>query len=463
MALTTYPINFDSSIVDSNEGNQTAPGTGSVSGNDINDDGYGTNDVPPSDEHNFIFNRHHNAIKSNREIVFKDWITAVNYELNERVMDSLTDKLYKANTAHLSGATFAADIANWDEVSKTIPNTSIDKTTNALINTGSFIQRRFGLDLTADLNHTEFFFDRWKNVSEDLDLIRHGKVSGVTGRKGVNNIVGTAQRFGVMQWTEHVTSRNYWNKQVSVYGELSRPAGPDNARVEVYLLEWTTAADSMPDDIFSSFPATGVPTFVAGVTATLVEDVADITTPNTNPVIVSQGAVKTLVTPFNIGLLIIADRDATAGDHWEYHDFSIVVGDTAIRAPKAKEEELVSCNRFYNSSYDIDVAEGTGFPDSLSGGPIVQTTQDGTNTALTFGYVKFPIDMVKTPSVSHYDVDGTIGQVSFDPLAGNGRGISSGLVASSIGKSGFRSQYSLAAPFPTVPNRHFNYTATAEL
>lgn len=464
MALIVYPANFDSAIVDSNEGNQTAPGIGSVSLNDINDDGYGTNDVPPSDEHNFIFNRHHNAIESNREIVFKDWVTATPYEEFERVMDSLTDKIYKANVAHTSGATFAADIAKWDEVSKTIPNTSIDKTTNPLINTGSFIQKRFGLDLTSDLNNAEFFFDRWKNVSEDLDLIRHGKVSGVTGRKGVDNFNGTAQRFGVMQWAEHDTTRNSWNKQISAYGELSRASGANPVRLEVYLLEWTLAANSMPINIFSSFPGTtGVPTFIAGVTATLIEDVGDITTPNTNPAIVNEGAVKTLGTPFNIGILIIADRDAAAGDHWEYHDFSLVVGDTAIRAPKAQEEELVACNRFYNSSYDITVAAGSGLGGSLLGGPIVQNTQDGTNAGTTFDSVKFPIDMVKVPAVSHFDVDGNISQVSFGNTTGNGRTIAGGSAAIGISQSGFRSEYSLSAPFPTQPNRHFNYTANAEL
>jgi len=55
------------------------------------------------------------------KFVFRpEWITGTVYDVDARVKDTLTGtaaaKHYKANVAHTAGATFAGDIANWDQI-----------------------------------------------------------------------------------------------------------------------------------------------------------------------------------------------------------------------------------------------------------------------------------------------------------------------------------------------------------
>ena len=60
------------------------------------------------------------------------WTTGTDYEIGTVIIEGTAFKIYRANVAHTSGATFAGDIANWDELSDDL-NREISSTDNALV------------------------------------------------------------------------------------------------------------------------------------------------------------------------------------------------------------------------------------------------------------------------------------------------------------------------------------------
>jgi hypothetical protein len=64
------------------------------------------------------------------------WMTGEEYIEDESVIwEPLSLKIYVANTTHTAGATFAGDIANWDELSNPFDATNLNITGNSLIST----------------------------------------------------------------------------------------------------------------------------------------------------------------------------------------------------------------------------------------------------------------------------------------------------------------------------------------
>jgi len=75
-----------------------------------------------SPEHGSLPVDHSKYFSGVMKFVFRpEWVTATVYDVDARVKDTPSSgtpaaKHYKANTAHTSGATFAGDIANWDQI-----------------------------------------------------------------------------------------------------------------------------------------------------------------------------------------------------------------------------------------------------------------------------------------------------------------------------------------------------------
>ena len=71
-------------------------------------------------------------IKAGSSAVLALWSTGTAYGIGSFVYTAIDFKLWIANTSHTAGATFAGDIANWDEASDGIDNIS-SSTDNAIV------------------------------------------------------------------------------------------------------------------------------------------------------------------------------------------------------------------------------------------------------------------------------------------------------------------------------------------
>lgn len=103
------------------------------------------------------------------------WTTAIDYLIDEVVYDALTNKIYRAIANHTSGLTFAADVANWVELSNDMDIIGLS-TDNAIMRWDGV-----GGDIPQD---SSVLIDDTNNVSGIVNLTLTGTTTLDTGLTG---------------------------------------------------------------------------------------------------------------------------------------------------------------------------------------------------------------------------------------------------------------------------------------
>jgi hypothetical protein len=113
-------------------------------------------------------------------------------------------------------------------------------------------------------------------------------------------------------------------------------------------------------------------------------------------------------------------------------------------------QELALCQRYYQKTYNLDVAPGTNTDLGLP------TITVGTYNAAEYCTVQLKVSMRAAPSVSYYTQTGTLG--SIDVFTTSANATSSSVTLANIGSNSFRIQISRAGD--TLAN--FHWTASSE-
>jgi hypothetical protein len=129
-------------------------------------------------------------------------------------------------------------------------------------------------------------------------------------------------------------------------------------------------------------------------------------------------------------------------------------GEALPFATRTPAEELELCQRYYETSYDTNVAPGT----ATSVGSILNATNDNTAEGSTFNTVEFKELKRVAPTVMIYGTGGTVNTVND---GGGDRTMAGGALTEDIGQYGFNQNYTLNGS--TGPARKFHFTAEAEL
>jgi hypothetical protein len=133
----------------------------------------------------------------------------------------------------------------------------------------------------------------------------------------------------------------------------------------------------------------------------------------------------------------------------------LCAGDVALPFyTRTPAEELELCQRYYETSYDTNVAPGT----ATSVGSILTATNDNTATGSTYNTVEFKELKRIPPNVTIYGTGGTVNTVNDG--AGD-RALDTGNLKEDVGQYGFNQNYTVTGA--TGPARKFHFEADAEL
>ncbi len=169
------------------------------------------------------------------------------------------------------------------------------------------------------------------------------------------NADATARQFGPAQIIEYDKAVAYRGKTVT-FSFWARTDGTEVPNIRAGIVEWTGTADTVTSDIVSSWAAT--PTLIAN--AAFVNTPADLALTGT----MQQFSVTvTLGSTFN-NLIVFLWTPAAEAQNDDFYmtqaqlvEWSQALPWNVIR--KSFDEDLTDCQRFYEKSYDVDVAPAT--------------------------------------------------------------------------------------------------------
>ena len=136
---------------------------------------------------------------------------------------------------------------------------SLFGTRNRLINGGFNIAQR-GTTITCVSG--DYTLDRWKIVTSDLFSITVDQLTNpYTGANNSMRVANGAQgqRFGVYQIIESANCRDLRGKQVTLSFKIKTSDATTPAPIAVSIIEYTGAAVSVQNGIFSSMPVNSIP------------------------------------------------------------------------------------------------------------------------------------------------------------------------------------------------------------
>jgi len=120
-------------------------------------------------------------------------------------------------------------------------------------------------------------------------------------------------------------------------------------------------------------------------------------------------------------------------------------------------QELALCQRYFEKSYNTDVAPGSATAVGMCGNPF----QTGANTNVYLGAMAaFKVKKRTTPTMAFYDAAGTVGKVSTHSVDGAGQNNISHTGPSQVGEWGAGVYMAVAGNKCGI---EFHYTASAEL
>lgn len=294
---------------------------------------------------------------------------------------------------------------------------------NVLINGDFKIAQRgtaFTSATTPANSDDVYLLDRWNLISDGNDIVDVGQTQAVVPTTGFENSiyldVETAnKKFGIVQFVENNNIYNIKGKTAtfSFWAKVSDATKLDN--VKAGIISWSGGSDTVTSDIINAWNNENVnPTLSANWTFENTPANLNVSTDWAKYTV--SGAIDTAST-VNVGVVIWSDVTDTTTGHFLYItgcqlELGAVATDFEYRS---FSEELALCQRYYEKSYQHNVAPGTAdvlgsVENYLAGLP------NATYTAAL--QVVYKVSKRTTPTVTTYStVTGATGKLR-DVVAG---------------------------------------------
>jgi hypothetical protein len=242
----------------------------------------------------------------------------------------------------------------------------IENFKNYIINPdGMIIQRGSAFDSTTDPanNDDTYLLDRWILLSDGNDIVDVSRSADAPAGAtfSMKHVVATAnKKFGILQIVENREAIDIIGSTCSVAFEAKTGSGVEIENIRVGVLAWDGALDNVTSDVVSIWGSEGAdPTLVSNWTYENTPENIALTTNWTEYTI--EGISLDTPSTTNIALFFwIDDTDASVNDELYISKVRLTQGNKAIAyAQRYFTTEIMLCKRFYQKSYNFDVAPGT--------------------------------------------------------------------------------------------------------
>lgn len=306
-----------------------------------------------------------------------------------------------------------------------VPSLTIDDSTNWLMNGGFNLAQRQAPGTLTTISDSAYGPDRWKMTRENADLqyIRQdassesGLVSPYYGQfKKITN----AGKFLICQPLEYLDTLKFRGKSVNFQLQM-KASSSKTIKTAIVELQSGGTADTIPS-LVSSWNADGTD-------PTLGTNLATIGTPSSCSVTTSWQTFQFTGTfpasSKNLLLMVWTNADFSVNDTLSLAEAGLYFG-TTIRSwvPRHISQEITLCQRYYEKSYNINVAPATNtflgshyfvasstkFDETVR----FQTRKRTTPTMTVYSSVTGTADAVRnvstTADLTTIDENGTVGE-----------------------------------------------------
>ena len=250
-----------------------------------------------------------------------------------------------------------------------------------------------------------YLFDRWVHLSDGADITDVSQVASVLPGSNLcmkYEVENANKKFGFVQILESANAIKLTNKYVTLSFQAKTEAGKVINNIRAAVLSWASTADVVTSDVVNAWGNQGVtPTWAANWTAENVPANLALTNSWTqytiHNILIDTGSMA------NVAVVIwVDDTDCAVNDLLYLCQIQLVISDGVNTAPpafipKLFHEELNACKRFYQKSYNVDVAPATA-----------TTEGEFQSTALTtYGtydqFIPFKVELFVIPTCYTYN------------------------------------------------------------
>jgi len=280
---------------------------------------------------------------------------------------------------------------------------------NLLINGGfDFFQRQVPGTATLMAN-SAYWADRWKLQFNAFALYSQRldgtQFSDLTSRRCGRLITqaGGGDKFIFFQILEGTDSVPLRGKTISFQIKMRCPQGPKTMRMGILELQNAGSIDTIPSTLVTNFNSAGVdPTFGANIATINAESKTVTTSWQTFTVSATVPA-----TSKNIIVAMWADSNPGANVGYDMGEAGLYLG-TGVQAwrPNSIQDELIKCSRFYEKTYNTDVAPGTNTNVGVCISYVAVTGNKSVTPSLPFTAPKRT-----SPTVTCYTIEGVASNI----------------------------------------------------
>ncbi|MHB9027079.1 MAG: hypothetical protein ACYC7E_23330, partial [Armatimonadota bacterium] len=287
--------------------------------------------------------------------------------------------------------------------------------------------------------------DRWYMLNSLAGTRSVARIaSGLHTASYAARITNDTGKYGTAQIVESVKSLPYRGRTLQLQSRVRFDSG---ATIYWAVLEWTGTADSVTSDVVADWSqaSKAAGAFFLGANLAVVATGTQAVLANTWTALSGSGAVSTSCNNLIVmiwaevpGQLDITETDLFAGSA------------TRTWTPKEPAADLLNCQRYYEKSYNLDVAPGTATTTGLRGGRF------GADAAATCLMV-FPFLTAKraSPTMVLYDAAGNANKITYYNAGDNKAG-----TVDLIGQTSYRVYTDSAT---SKSGFAYHYTAACEL
>lgn len=326
---------------------------------------------------------------------------------------------------------------------------------NRIINPDGAINQRA---LASNADDT-YCVDRWYVLTQTgaiaVSVIADPE-AGTANCMRLTQSQATAQRVGVCQVIER---KNCGDLRSAVLSAIGRVRCSVSQAIRFAVCEWTGTADAVTSDIAASWTSSTYTTAGFFTSTTMVVTAVGAVTPGA----ATWTDLPTLSGTANAGmnnLFVFIWTEGTAAQNVTLDISRVRLNRGSIPLPYIPNyaDELRKCQRYYQKSYNVDVAPGAV---TLVGLEKMYIAANTLLASLGIGKVCFGILMRDTPAASVYGYSGTLNTVS-RPHDGADLASNSGLTQD-MGQTGFVVYNGTVDQTTTQFGVIFHWTASAEL
>lgn len=282
---------------------------------------------------------------------------------------------------------------------------------NYITNAESRFAQRQDPNVQATRADNTFGFDRWKVLSSGGNIgvtrIEDSPAPSPTRYSSrLRQLDATARQIGTVQFVEKDESHELRGKQVTL-GFWMKTTGTQIPTLRAAIVEWTGTANTVTSDIVSAWSAT----------PTLVASAAYVTTP-VDIAVTSSWSYYEITGSFsgsmnNAGVLIYTPNAEAQNDEFFITQVQLVRGNKARNweaVGLTRSEDYARCARFYEKTYNQDIAPGTASTLTTA----VRRHAEGTSNFLSI-LILFKQLKIKNPTITIYNPNsGAVGSYRVD-------------------------------------------------